>query len=307
MNSIYYNTQHSPIGASASFTLGARGAKGGLAIELGKPADQNVFIGLEDEGGGTFSCLPFFDAVVDESTRFDVSESGKRKRSMLRAFKDKAITRTLSPQRDTWGAGDLRFSIHSPVCPAPEPGAPRARQMLAYVPALTVEMTVDNRRGKKSRRAFFGYQGNDPYRQMRRLDDTARGKFTGIACGDPYGSLIRALKTHLKAVLRPGICLFPDGGWKLSSTSDNSWLSKVYLCQFVAETILGLKPSDVADKAHANWLLDEKNHYWAWSDQILAGHAVGSKYYPRGVTSILWLRGKKVEPISNRFLPPAAE
>ena len=696
MNSIYYNTQHSPIGAFASFTLGARGAKGGLAIELGKPADQNVFIGLEDEKGGTFSCLPFFDAVVDESTRFDVSASGKRKRSVLRAYKDKAITRTLSPQCDTWEAGDLRFSIYSPVCPAPEPSAPRVRQMMAYVPALTVEMTVDNRRGNKSRRAFFGYQGNDPYRQMRRLDDTANGKFTGVACGDstaiasktpgvfsaqgftveaileekhpfnyafglggvallvgsvppgklktfqfvvcfhrdgvvttgrksryyyskyfsdveavagyalqnfgalkargdefekrfhkarlnpsrrfmlaqaihsyfgstemldvegtpmwvvnegeyrmmntfdltadqvffemafnpwtvaneldwfarrysysdkvrfpgrdkeypgglsfthdmgvannfsragfstyekaglhgcfshmtheqlvnwllcgliyekqtgdrrwlgknlpifrrclesllrrdhpdpaqrdgvmsldssrcqggseittydsldvslgqarnnlylamkswgvyvgladlfrrlkkkdlastcedqarraaaaieaaanpegflpavlhenvasriipavegliiphclglrsallpngPYAGLIRALKTHLKAVLKPGICLFPDGGWKLSSTSENSWLSKVYLCQFVAENILGLKASDAADKAHANWLLNEKNHYFAWSDQILAGKAIGSKYYPRGVTSILWMRGK---------------
>ncbi len=184
MNSLYYNTQHSPIGAFASFTLGARGAKGGLAMELGKPADQNVFIGLEDEKGGTFSCLPFFDAVVDESKRFDVSASGERKRSVLRAYKDKAIARELSPQRDIWEAGDLRFSIYSPVCPAPEPGSPRAGQMLAYVPALAVEMTVDNRRGKKSRRAFFGYQGNDPYCGMRRLDDTARGKFSGIACGE---------------------------------------------------------------------------------------------------------------------------
>jgi len=697
VNTLFYNTQHSPIGAFASFTLGARGAKGGLAIELGKPADQNVFIGLEDKTGGTFSCLPFFDAVVDESIRFDVEASGERRRSVLQAYKDKAITRTLSPQQDTWEAGDLRFSIYSPVCPAPEPGTPRAGQMLAYAPALAVEMTVDNRRGKKSRRAFFGYQGNDPYRGMRRLDETARGKLTGIACGEttaiasktpgvfsaqgftveaileekhvlnhafglggiallvgsvpagkiktfqfvvcfhragvvttgmkaryyyskyfrdveavadyalqnfrvlkargdqfekkfqhsklnpsrqfmlaqaihsyfgstelldvegtpmwivnegeyrmmntfdltvdhlffemefnpwtvaneldwfvrrysytdtlrlpddgkeyagglsfthdmgvanhfsrpgwsayektglhgcfshmtheelinwlvcgliyerqtgdrgwlrrtlpvfrralesllhrdhpdpaqrdgimsldssrcsgggeittydsldvslgqarnnlylavkcwgvyvgladlfrrlkkkdlasvcedqarraattieaaatpegflpavlhenvesriipaiegliipdclglrtallptgPYGGLIGKLKTHLKAVLQPGICLFPDGGWKISSTSENSWLSKIYLCQFVAETILGIKASDEADKAHAHWLLDEKNHYWAWSDQILAGKAIGSKYYPRGVTAILWLREKR--------------
>ena len=56
--------------------------------------------------------------------------------------------------------------------------------MLAYVPALAVEMTVDNRKGKHMRRVIFGYQGNDPWRGMRRLDDTARGKFVGIACGD---------------------------------------------------------------------------------------------------------------------------
>lgn len=46
--SIYFNTQHSPIGAFASFTLEARGAVGGLGLELGKPADQNVFIGVAD-------------------------------------------------------------------------------------------------------------------------------------------------------------------------------------------------------------------------------------------------------------------
>jgi hypothetical protein len=46
----------------------------------------------------------------------------------------------------------------------------------------------------------------------------------------------------------------------------------------------------VADQAHASWLLEEKNNYWAWSDQIVSGEAKGSKYYPRGVTSILWLK-----------------
>lgn len=50
-----------------------------------------------------------------------------------------------------------------------------------------------------------------------------------------------ALKRHLKGILRDGECLFPDGGWKLSSTSDNSWLSKIYLSQFVAHEVR-LKP-----------------------------------------------------------------
>lgn len=49
-----------------------------------------------------------------------------------------------------------------------------------------------------------------------------------------FGKYIHALQKHLTSVLRPGACLFPDGGWKLSSTSDNSWLSKIYLSQFIA-------------------------------------------------------------------------
>jgi hypothetical protein len=109
--------------------------------------------------------------------------------------------------------------------------------------------------------------------------------------------LILALRRHLRGVLKPGICLFPNGGWKISSTSANTWLSKVYLCQFIASEILGEKQGKsqaAADEAHAGWLLDEKNSYWAWSDQIVSGEAKGSKYYPRGVTSILWLQEKRL-------------
>ena len=108
----------------------------------------------------------------------------------------------------------------------------------------------------------------------------------------PYGALITALKTHFQTILKPDVCLYPDGGWKLSSTADNSWLSKIYLCQFVARKILGFKSPATgknADAAHRNWLLKDENLRFAWSDQMSSGVARGSKYYPRGVTSILWL------------------
>jgi hypothetical protein len=107
-----------------------------------------------------------------------------------------------------------------------------------------------------------------------------------------FGHLIRALRMHLMNVLTPGICLFPDGGWKLSSTSDNSWLSKIYLAQHVAREILGIDGDAVtanADAAHVQWLLDPELSYHAWSDQMIAGKAMASRYYPRGVTAILWL------------------
>ena len=121
----------------------------------------------------------------------------------------------------------------------------------------------------------------------------ALGLKKAISPKGAFGNLISAMRLHLRGVLKPGICLFPNGGWKISSNSENTWLSKVYLCQFIASKLLGEKPGKLgaaADVAHADWLLDEKNSYWAWSDQIVAGTAKGSKYYPRGVTSILWLR-----------------
>lgn len=90
---------------------------------------------------------------------------------------------------------------------------------------------------------------------------------------------IKALQKHLGTVLRDGECLFPDGGWKLSSTSDNSWLSKVYLSQFVAHEVLALPIDDnsrAADAAHASWLRDPRNSYFSWSDQMIRGSAVGA-------------------------------
>jgi hypothetical protein len=93
-------------------------------------------------------------------------------------------------------------------------------------------------------------------------------------------------------VLAKGTCLFDDGAWKMSSTSDNSWLSKIYLSQFVARRVLEMPWDDAgkaADAAHAAWLLRDENAYFAWSDQMVKGVARGSKYYPRGVTAILWL------------------
>jgi hypothetical protein len=107
-----------------------------------------------------------------------------------------------------------------------------------------------------------------------------------------FGSYVKTLKRHLDTVLVPGVCLFEDGGWKLSSTSNNSWLSKIYLCQFVAREILGFEwdaKGAAADAAHLSWLHHPVQSYYAWSDQIYSGEARGSKYYPRGVTSILWL------------------
>jgi hypothetical protein len=117
------------------------------------------------------------------------------------------------------------------------------------------------------------------------------GRLELIEESGPYGGLMTVLKRHLAAILKPGVCLFPDGGWKLSSTSDNSWLSKIYLCQFVARIVLDMEWGPAgkrADSAHVAWLVDPQNAYWAWSDQIVAGVAKASKYYPRGVTSVLW-------------------
>ncbi|KRE38769.1 glycoside hydrolase family 52 protein [Paenibacillus sp. Soil522] len=122
------------------------------------------------------------------------------------------------------------------------------------------------------------------------------GNLAALEPNGRFGAYLEALNTHLRYVLRPGICLFEDGGWKLSSTSNNSWLSKIYLCQFVARELLGMvwdESGHLADEAHVKWLTHPELSIWSWSDQIISGKITGSKYYPRGVTSILWLEEGK--------------
>ncbi|MBN8215018.1 MAG: beta-xylosidase [Spirochaetes bacterium] len=110
----------------------------------------------------------------------------------------------------------------------------------------------------------------------------------------PYGALLRALKRHFVNILKPGICLYDDGGWKLSSTADNSWMSKICLCQYVAREVLGIPAQDGgrADAAHVRWEAVGSADQ-ACSDQFSSGVARGSKYYPRIVTTWLWTTERK--------------
>jgi hypothetical protein len=95
--------------------------------------------------------------------------------------------------------------------------------------------------------------------------------------------------------------LFDDGGIKLSSTSNNSWMSKIALFQYVARQILCLCDGDsadaaqltnlfaTADAAHVRWQTQGTSAFWACSDQMVRGVAKASRYYPRLITAALWL------------------
>lgn len=113
-----------------------------------------------------------------------------------------------------------------------------------------------------------------------------------VAADGPYGELVRALRRHLDTVLEPGVCLDAvSGGWKLSSTSRNTWLSKIFLNQYVAEKVLGLVDErTMRDAVHARWLRTGSADFAA-TDQVdsSSGADLGSRLYPRLVTAVLWL------------------
>ncbi len=189
---IFFNAHHSPVGAFASFTLGFPGAKGGLGLELGGPANESVFIGLEKRSGKGYDALPFFGSSADSARRYDLGSDAPLKQGMVSAWDARKISRAFGVGSDTWSAGDLTFSIYSAPKSVPDPHtAGKAELMHALVPAVFAEITIDNTQCTKDRTMFFGYEGSNPYYNSRRLDDVSRGKFTGVGQG-PVTALVSA-------------------------------------------------------------------------------------------------------------------
>jgi hypothetical protein len=121
----------------------------------------------------------------------------------------------------------------------------------------------------------------------------AMGLTNDLSFDGPNAELMQNLKAHLNTILVPGVCLDAQtAAWNLSSTSSTTWLSKVYLNQFVAENILGFKTDATghsADSAHFAYEVLGAPAV-GWTDQIYTSShvAYGCRHYPRGVTSALW-------------------
>ncbi|MEO9113341.1 MAG: glycoside hydrolase family 52 protein [Lacunisphaera sp.] len=111
-----------------------------------------------------------------------------------------------------------------------------------------------------------------------------------------FGPLLAQLLQHLQHSLQPGVCLdATSGGWKMSSTSTNTWFSKIALAQHVIRQMFPDAMTEAAragDGVHAQWQRTPGCGVDAMCDQIRSDSGVtcGSRYYPRGVTAWLWLR-----------------
>jgi len=116
---------------------------------------------------------------------------------------------------------------------------------------------------------------------------------------DSFEELKGLLRRHVATCMTPGNSLDSEtGALRLSSASTNTWPSKSSLCIFVMEEFFGI---DVAEQYPS--VLRELRR-WVQvgsadvtiSDQILSdkGRARGAFYYPRIVTSSLWIDGGKL-------------
>lgn len=113
----------------------------------------------------------------------------------------------------------------------------------------------------------------------------------GVLNADTDPMLTEILTAHSIECLKTGVCRDEaTGGLRLSSTSRNTWTSKVILTIYAMENVLHLTLPEGMVQEVVNW-----GHVSAReatiADQIHCDvrRAIGGVYYPRIVTSCLWL------------------
>lgn len=322
----FFNAHHSPIGAFSSFTLGFPGSGGGLDLELGRSPRQNVYIGVESlEQEGMYQALPFFAFADDESKRYDIEnpDPEPNKPKIILPFSQDEVTRDFQLGTDTWRAGDLSFTLYTQVHSVPDPAVATEEEMkLTLLPAVLAELTIDNMHGHKSRRAFFGYQGSDPYSSMRRLDDTCdgisgvgQGRLTAIASADPevrsalhfslenilttpleenwtfglgpLGALIMDVPAGEKRSYRFAVCFYRGG--LVTAGLDASYYYTRYFPNIEAVASYALEQSDtfIARSEQANGMIGDAK--LSDDQKFMMAHAIRSYY---GSTQLLDVDGE---------------
>jgi xylan 1,4-beta-xylosidase len=189
-----YHTQHAPMGAFASFTVGLPGARGGLGQSLPGPAEQNVYAGFRrasssgEAEGESWTLLPFHQANAVAAMAAFLGEAAAHDAppaAVPHTLDAAQIERRLGWASDAWRAGVFSFRVLSPFAVTGEPdGLDLEAERLAFAPLVTAEVGFDNRSGTDAVELVFGL-GNaaSPFRP---LEDVALD-LTGFALGAGMG------------------------------------------------------------------------------------------------------------------------
>src|SRR5437763_12614605 len=118
---INFNAQHAPMGAFMSFTCGHFGSGGGIGLELGKPADQDLFVGVKDgdrKSPTPVRCLPFLRMAQQNSGPADYQVEHAAAAAVIaksfQPYKPEEIARHYGWATDTWVTPELTFSVYTP-------------------------------------------------------------------------------------------------------------------------------------------------------------------------------------------------
>ncbi len=185
-----YHTQHAPLGAFASFTLGLPGSRGGFGQSLCGPADHNVYVGHRcAKPGAAWQLLPFYRRPEKAAVAAFTGETGKVPATPPRMIDITAVTRDLGWASDTWRHNDFSFRLLSPFARTEDPAAMTdtdARH--AFAPVICAEISYDNTEVDSTVELLFGL-GNTEV-PLRPLEDSCTD-LQGFAAGRGFGFAAR--------------------------------------------------------------------------------------------------------------------
>jgi len=187
---IHFNTQHPAFGAHACLTLGFPCVFGGMDLERCLPPKQQVLVAVESaDAPGEFEALPFIEAESHAELMRYISNHGEiwpHSARNLTTWALDDIRRDFHLATDSWQAGDLRFTLYSPIGDVPDPAAGDTPELIAATtPAIWAEFTLDNRHGQHARRVALGLSRIDPYRGLHAI--RSEDGLAGIAEGAQLG------------------------------------------------------------------------------------------------------------------------
>ena len=185
---IGFNAQHSPMGAFMSFTCGNPGTKGGIGLQIGQPADQEVFVGVIDGdryADAPLQCLPFYVGAVSKAAEaFTVEQAGPSEANVRPdavPFELEEVERRYGWCTDTWRAGDMTFTVYTPFGSIPDPRKASAQKMRDGLrPAVVAQLVVDNTKGTRPKTGIFALNHSRPGPRMI-TDDLGRKSRVGFA------------------------------------------------------------------------------------------------------------------------------
>lgn len=209
---ISFNAQHSPMGAFMSFACGNFGTRGGIAAQVGKPGNQDIFVGIKEGGRfeeGALKCLPFFANQKPGgagAADFQGEQAGPAEQNVapkVLAYTREEIKRYYGWATDRWETDDFSFSVYTPFGEIPDPASASPEEMRrALLPAVVAELTLDNTRGKHTRTAFLAMNFNMP--GWRPIDGTPSAR-RGFATHRTYGVLGEVRSRGEEAAAVPSI------------------------------------------------------------------------------------------------------
>jgi hypothetical protein len=183
-----FNAQHSPMGAFMSFTCGNPGTKGGIGLQIGQPADQEVFVGVIDGdryADAPLKSLPFYIGAVSKAAEaFTVEQAGPSEANVRPdavPFALEEVERRYGWCTDAWHAGDMTFTVYTPFGSIPDPEKASTRKMRdALRPAVVAQLVVDNTKGTGPKTGIFALNHSRTGPRMI-TDDLGRKNRVGFA------------------------------------------------------------------------------------------------------------------------------